>query len=126
LFLAITLRLQREGLLLSALLTLIIGSNVASLVAWDHYFVIVVLVPLLFVSEIPIASMPGVFMASSFLLFLVPWWRFRYGPLNHSWSHALHVSASMGYIIAIFLFLLSVSSLLHLRENEQNLIPISE
>lgn len=107
LFVAVRSLLARD-MPVSALLTLVIGSNVASLVTWDHYLVIVGLIPLLWISEIPIHRGTGKLIAAALALYLVPWWRIRYGRLNHSWSHTLHVTASLGLLAATAIFLAGV------------------
>ena len=107
-FLMATRYLHSHYMPLAALITLTIGSNVVSLVTWDHYLVVVILLPLLWWRETPLGHTSGKLILASFLLYVVPWWRMRYGRLSHQWSHSLHVFALLGPQVAMTLFLIGV------------------
>lgn len=107
-FLVATRYLLSHYMPLAALITLIIGSNVDSPVTWDHYLVVVILFPLLWWHETPLGHTSGKLILASFFLYVVPWWRMRYGRLTHQWSHSLHVVALLGPQLAMTLFLIGV------------------
>ena len=92
----------------SSLLLLGLGTCVASVVSWDHYLVIALFIPFALVTEVPWKSWRGLLVIASTVLLFIPWWRFRYGRLNHSWTHLLHVIATLAPLSACLLFALAV------------------
>ena len=69
-------RLWQRGMKLSSLLVMMMGSVLASPIAWDHYFVFVPLL-LLVPSEVGVRSWFGRWFICVAALDVIPWWRMR-------------------------------------------------
>jgi alpha-1,2-mannosyltransferase len=74
---AAAVRLDRSGLKISALVTLVAMSVVVSPVTWDHYFTFAPLLVFV-IHEVGFKSILGRASLAAFVIFIVPWFIFRH------------------------------------------------
>ena len=100
--------LESRAFRISGLLVLGLGTCIASLVSWDHYLIVGLFLPLVLVSEVPLRSWRGVLVVLSTIILFVPWWRVRYGPNSHIWTHTVHTIATLAPLSACLIFIAAV------------------